>query len=528
MILKKITLLLFVLLIKLQTGFTQIAPFQKEYINTVGTVQTRSICEGPAGYFMGGMVQTGPPSNYLENFIMHTDKNGNPNWAYRYTDSLTWHIVQSVCANSDSGCTFAGSNTVSALSYLTIVRLDKNGQIIWKYRYMPGGYAYPKKIIQSADGGFVIVGEFGYSSSYYAMLMKIDASGNLQWCKKKLIYTAPVPSRNMDVLQTPDGGFTFFCMSYQSTSGADSQLIHTDGSGNIIWTKSYGGNFADWPLAMVRKPDGKYIVAMRYFQYSGPLIYDGLLLIFTDSVGNILASKWHTSPMDVRIAGMHLTASGNIIATGMMYGPNGPFYTCGVSFLFNPNGQQIDMKLYGDNDFEEFFATAPITGSGQIIGGDVLTGNINTLLLMKTDSALGVACNTYDTLTVPLPCSPITYSVQADDTLQFVRTIFPVNAVYFGQTVVHVCGPTGIEEENTAVQPAVFPNPSAGQFTIRFPEGNERWQVDVYDISGKCIRRIASEIPELQLNLEQEAAGMYLLRITRGTYSYSHKISIRR
>ncbi len=529
MLLKKHHLLLILFFLPLLPVYAQSTSFQVEYINTVGTLQSRGVAEGPTGYFIGGMVQTSPGNNF-DNYVMHTDVNGNPTWVYRYSDTVSWHMTAALCTNSDSGCTITGFVDTNNVTHWTVVRLDKNGNIRWAARYKnPSGNAYPKKIKQTADGGFIATAEYvSTANSYYTVLLKLDAAGNVQWCKRYFVHTAPVASRNMDVLQAADGGYTMLGSSYQSGTQTDCRMIHVDSAGHFLWAKSYGGAYSDWPQGMMQLPNGNYVIAMNYYQYINFLIYSGPMLLFTDSAGNELASKWHPSALDFRIAGINPAPNGNIMLSGMLYGPIGPFYACGASILYNANGQLQLVKLYGDNDMEEVFATTAVSGGGQLLAGDVITGNPNTMLLIKTDSLLAVPCNTTDSLVAPMPNSHTFYTTQPDDTLPVIRTNYVLNQLPFPQTVVNVCLTTGTENEMAAVQPLVFPNPSAGQFTIRMPDGNTCWQVDIYDLTGKCIRSIPASAQEIQLNLEQEAGGLYLLRITGGEHRYYHKISISR
>lgn len=529
MILKKHHQLLFLFFLPWLPGFAQSTSFHMEYINTVGTLQSRGVAEGPTGYFIGGMVQTSSGNNF-DNYVMHTDVNGNPIWVYRYSDTISWHTTADLCTNSDSGCSITGFVDTNNITWWTVTRLDKNGSILWAAKYRPtSGNAYPKKIIQTADGGFITTGEYVSSTnSAYTVLIKIDASGNLQWSKRFFIHTAPVASRNMDVLQTSDGGYTMFGSSYQPGTQTDCRMIHVDSAGHFLWAKSYGGSYSDWPQGMIQLPNGNYVIAMNYYQYVISAIYSGPMLLFTDSAGNELASKWHPSILDFRIAGINAASNGNIMLSGMSYGPLGPFYACGASILYNSSGQMQLVTFYGDNDMEEVFATTAVSGGGQLLAGDVITGNPNTMLLIKTDSLLAVPCNTTDSLVAPMANAHIYYTTQPDDTLLLNRTNYILNQLPFPQTVVNVCLTSGTENEKAQVQPAVFPNPSAGQFTIRMPDGNTHWQVDVYDLTGKCIRSVPASAQELQLNLEQVAGGLYLLRITGGSHHFYHKINISR
>jgi len=73
----------------------------------------------------------------------------------------------------------------------------------------------------------------------------------------------------------------------------------------------------------------------------------------------------------------------------------------------------------------------------------------------------------------------------------------------------------------------LFPNPGNGKVTVRFsqmPDAGSR--IDIYDLSG---RKIASrEISDLseEFNLEQQSAGLYIVKSTIGTYGETQKLII--
>jgi Secretion system C-terminal sorting domain len=71
-----------------------------------------------------------------------------------------------------------------------------------------------------------------------------------------------------------------------------------------------------------------------------------------------------------------------------------------------------------------------------------------------------------------------------------------------------------VQFENSAVVYTVFPSPSDGQFTLNGPmkKGD---QIEIFSLSGQLIRReiITAEASQFDLNLNDLAAGTYMLRI---------------
>jgi hypothetical protein len=64
------------------------------------------------------------------------------------------------------------------------------------------------------------------------------------------------------IVQTGDGGYALAGYTYSfGAGGADFWLVKTDASGNVQWTKTYGGIYGDRTYAMVQTGDGGYALA---------------------------------------------------------------------------------------------------------------------------------------------------------------------------------------------------------------------------------------------------------------------------
>jgi len=92
------------------------------------------------------------------------------------------------------------------------------------------------------------------------------------------------------VLQTPDGGY--IAAGYTKSFGAgnyDALLIKLDSQGNIIWSKTFGGDQSILLKSVLQTSDGYYILGGNIV-YSDSNTTD-FLLIKLDSQGNIIWSK---------------------------------------------------------------------------------------------------------------------------------------------------------------------------------------------------------------------------------------------
>ena len=70
---------------------------------------------------------------------------------------------------------------------------------------------------------------------------------------------------------------------------------------------------------------------------------------------------------------------------------------------------------------------------------------------------------------------------------------------------------SGIEETTTGLQPEIFPNPSSGEFLIRW-SGQKNIIVDVYDVLGNKVHNANGN--EIQLKLPDHPNGIYFIHIT--------------
>jgi hypothetical protein len=114
-----------------------------------------------------------------------------------------------------------------------------------------GGSA--SSVVQTSDGGYALAGA--------SHLVKTDGSGNMQWSKT---YGGTDYVDVRSVVQTSDGGYALagstICFGVDSS---DAWLVKTDGSGNAQWRKTYGGTQDDFVNCGIQTSDSGYALAGR-------------------------------------------------------------------------------------------------------------------------------------------------------------------------------------------------------------------------------------------------------------------------
>ncbi|WP_452227364.1 hypothetical protein [Lacinutrix cladophorae] len=160
-----------------------------------------------------------------------------------------------------------------------VLKFDENNQLQWNKTFGGSGDDRGKSIVQTLDGGYAILGQTNsanqdvtQNSGYYDFwLAKLDNAGNLIW-EKSFGYSGL--DIGISVIQTTDNGFLLTGVldvtasggegntkqSHARHAGGDYWAIKTNASGDIEWSKYYGGSYSEVPNDVIETNDGYIIV----------------------------------------------------------------------------------------------------------------------------------------------------------------------------------------------------------------------------------------------------------------------------
>ncbi len=173
-----------------------------------------------------------------------------------------------------------------------------------------------RSAIQTHDKQFVCVG----STSSYGQgstdiwLVKCWANGTTRWTKA--IGGAGV-DWGYSVKETPkDSGLII--AGYTDSFGAggyDFYLVKTDSSGNVLWSKTYGGANWDFAYSMALTADGGYILAGGTYSYGAG--DEDVYVVKTDALGDTLWTKHYGGKLQDEARSVKQTRDGGYIVAGM-------------------------------------------------------------------------------------------------------------------------------------------------------------------------------------------------------------------
>lgn len=181
-------------------------------------------------------------------------------------------------ARSLDGAYVLAGNTKSASgnpgnSDAWVLKLDKQGKIIWQKTFGGSAYDGAYSIASTKDGGYVfagytysndgdIVGNHGNSDAW---VVKLDKNGNKEWQSTLGGSASDVAS---SIVETYDGGYIMAGQT-ASTEGdvsnnhgsTDAWVVKLDRNGNKQWQKTFGGTSSEGAQSILETTEGDYIIA---------------------------------------------------------------------------------------------------------------------------------------------------------------------------------------------------------------------------------------------------------------------------
>ncbi|MGB3076511.1 MAG: MopE-related protein [Chitinophagales bacterium] len=251
------------------------------------------------GSLLGGTSQSGisgdktEPSQWSEGtdyhqdyWVVKLDASGNIQWQNTIggddLDQLT-----AVIQTTDGGYLLGGgsrsdiSGDKTEMHYggsnddFWVVKLDSLGNILWQNDIGGTGHEELGSVIQTTDGGYLLGGssfsgisgdktEANQGSDYW--VVKLDGSGNILW--QNTIGGNNDDQLN-DVIQTTDDGYLLGGFSSSGISGdkaeaskgeSDYWVVKLDGSGSIQWQNTIGGSGNDFLISVIQTNGGGYLL----------------------------------------------------------------------------------------------------------------------------------------------------------------------------------------------------------------------------------------------------------------------------
>jgi hypothetical protein len=308
----------------------------------------------------GGFIIVGSSNSDISGEVTEINNGGSDFWVIKFNSlgQKKWERMyggsknddaKSIVATSDRGfiivgmskSDISGDKTEESKDYnksksgdYWAVKINLNGDKVWDKTYGGGSIDYPKSIIATSDGNYIITG-----------MSQSDISGEKTEANK---------------------GY------------GDYWVVKIDIYGQKIWDKTYGGNYSDAATAMIQTPDdgGIIIGSSNSNNFDGKLenYTEGTLMIKINNKGEKIWSNKLDGINKYNLESIISTLDGGFLMTGYSYknetvnGVKEDFQDY-LKVKINDSGEKIWEKAVGGNNHERAKSIIELSDGNILIVG---------------------------------------------------------------------------------------------------------------------------------------------------------------
>ncbi|WP_146201627.1 hypothetical protein [Sediminitomix flava] len=198
---------------------------------------------------------------------------GTQEWKYTFGGRETEEVAEMIQSN-DGGYVIVGSSDSYGsgrdIKDIWAIKVDKNGKQVWTHTYGSAtSIDEGKAIIPAHDGGYVIMGTTynlgGESNPSDVYVTKIDESGVKQWEKK---YGGDSNEDGAAMVKTETGYAMVVNTESMGQGKWDIWMFHTDKEGNKQWEMTYGGGDNEMANDVIQTEDSGFILVGYTYSFA--------------------------------------------------------------------------------------------------------------------------------------------------------------------------------------------------------------------------------------------------------------------
>jgi hypothetical protein len=212
---------------------------------------------------------------------------------------------------SDGGYILLADTSTRQFSGSQLSKLDATGKVTWQQTYAaPGVGCAFAAIEQTSDGGYIGAGSTALGSSTSDMcVLKLDGSGNVTWAKT---YGGNHGDSAASIQQSSDGGYIV-----AGAAGSAAWILKLDTNGNATWQNTYGATNAAWVISIQQTSDGGYVAAGS-MQTSDPTGFNDTWILKLDASGNVTWQNTYSNSDGEYPSSIQQTSDGGYIVAGSL------------------------------------------------------------------------------------------------------------------------------------------------------------------------------------------------------------------
>lgn len=422
------------------------------------------------------------------------------------------------CIQTKDGFVIAGSTQSFGNGSWNVLlfKVNEEGKLLWHHVYEGGMQSDRATSLKATvDSGFIITGHTRGVGNERLFLIKADASGKIEWDR---IYGNQGSIEPVKVETVKDSGF-LIASNYYPPGGEspDILLMNTDTSGNILRSERIGSGKSEMVWDMVASPGSGWVLCGNT-NAATLSNQDGLLLNVNGS-GDVIWAKTYGTDGKELLKSLEVTGDNQLISSGSILNAGDRRHR--ILFIeTNVNGDTSTVKEFGGKEDAMAIDVISTPDSGYIICGLTRIQDKTRLYLAKTNASGFVTCRSKNRELSTMNFTPVVSPV-AMDTLNHFMTVNAKLTIrdYHPKVIVH-CFASGIKEHKRREQRnvSIYPNPVHNRLYIkinalRLKKNSIRLEI----LNSKGIRLFEAsngKVPgRVKVSFAGYPPGIYLLRL---------------
>ena len=458
------------------------------------------------------------------NIIKKLDKNFNPIWINKY-GSLSF---RNLLLSKYNSMYFIATNTVSGNG--SIGKINANGNISWCKEGI-----LPDQMLLDRNNNLLLSLK-GINSFGTTMLVKLDTSGNL--IKARVIETAAIgyiSSAYQSVILNDSAGIYTVCSWGNAFEGPVNGVLYkyVDSKDSIIKSTlipiSYMGNTGQYSVSSVSIIKSKRQSDAFYITQSTSAANQSFNCTFYVTKYNTNGKLWGIQfqtyfPYLVGAANIEEDSFKNIFVTFMDAIP-----------LTNNRSAwaiKIDSNGVTDNKRRNLFNYSILDTTVKLTHHynnnyflSITPNQLLPLTIIKMDSTIGSLCTPATSISISSTASSnfplnITATVTSIPSITLTTVSPIVTSISNYSIIINSCLPLNTKELNLQNNISLYPNPTSNNLNINNTENFELISCIIFDLNGKCI---VSSKNQTMIDVSKLNSGLYFIKIKTDQGEFSQK-----
>ncbi len=246
-----------------------------------------------------------------------------------------------------------------------LLRLDSLGDTVWTRTFGGSATDYGRDVVVTSDSGCIIVGStVSWSKGKEDLvLLGVSATGNLKWTKT---YGGVNSDEGWSIRKTSDGNIIVCGTTSSSGAGyGDLWLLKLTTSGDSIWAKTFGGAGGESGVSVRDAFDGYIAVGATGSFGEG---YSSIYAVKTNLNGDSVWAKAFGGPKADMAYSVEISNFGDYIIAGAT-GSYGQGYNDAYIIDITASGDVVWEKTYGGSKEDRAYSICTTPSGDLIVAG---------------------------------------------------------------------------------------------------------------------------------------------------------------